>query len=411
MQHGVAPCDTAKLTLRLDVAYGRKVLVRPDATDMRHTQLIGALLTALIQWGAIAEAAAETYTVQPGDILGAIAIQHGVTVADMREWNAIDGDVIRVGQELQIRSGGRSSGYLSYTVASGDTVGGIAEAHGVAIVDVVGWNSDLDPDRINVGQTLRIRRQGRGVRRVEYEVQSGDFLGRIAERHRVSVADLVSWNSGLDPDQIRIGQVLVMMIEGPEVASTSVGRAYDGRLVNGELLPPHRAYSIRDEVRAWGTNETVSAILDVFDHMTSRFDDLPRLEIHDLSREEGGSISDHRSHQSGRDADIGYYHAGCRRECSYRSVDPSDFDRERNWEVLSYWIDNGLVDYAFVDYSYQQVLYDWLRERGVSGTDLGRWFQYPHGRDAARGIIRHEPNHRDHMHVRFACDRSDPECR
>ena len=36
-------------------------------------------------------------------------------------------------------------------------------------------------------------------------------------------------------------------------------------------------------------------------------------------------------------------------------------------------------------------------------------FQYPHGRVAA-ALVHHEPNHDNHIHVRFKCTHSDPAC-
>ena len=35
----------------------------------------------------------------------------------------------------------------------------------------------------------------------------------------------------------------------------------------------------------------------------------------------------------------------------------------------------------------------------------------PHGRGAAEGVIRHFPNHADHMPLRFKCDQTDAQCR
>ena len=40
-----------------------------------------------------------------------------------------------------------------------------------------------------------------------------------------------------------------------------------------------------------------------------------------------------------------------------------------------------------------------------------RIFQYPHGRGASDGLVRHEPNHDNHLHVRFKCRARDTSCR
>ena len=198
---------------------------------------------------------------------------------------------------------------------------------------------------------------------------------------------------------------------GPEQPSESVGRANGGRLVNGEQLPEHRMYRIRNADRAWGTNETIEFLVDAFDYMARRHGDAPRLPIHDLSDEDGGRLRGHRSHQSGRDADIALYQTNCRSSCSFRSVSPSRLDVENEWALISYWLEHDRVEYIFLDYRLQEVLYEYVEAQGASEAQLDEWFQYPHGRRSARGMIRHEPNHADHIHVRFACDSDDAECR
>ena len=44
------------------------------------------------------------YTVHRGDTLGRIAARHGVTTQDLRRWNRVAGDGIRVGQKLRVTS-------------------------------------------------------------------------------------------------------------------------------------------------------------------------------------------------------------------------------------------------------------------------------------------------------------------
>jgi membrane-bound lytic murein transglycosylase D len=44
------------------------------------------------------------YTVHRGDSLGAIAARYGVTMEDVRSWNRLKGDVVRVGQKLRVTS-------------------------------------------------------------------------------------------------------------------------------------------------------------------------------------------------------------------------------------------------------------------------------------------------------------------
>lgn len=420
-----------------------------------------------------------TYVVKEGDILGSIAARNGCTVADIVRWNpSLDPDRIQVGQRIVIRSstaspsqGGSSSQANEYTVVAGDTMGGIAAklgvsynalvaanrnvdvdriqigqklriptgaaarpsaavaagrvhvvapgdtvsaiaaSYGVSISDLKSWNRGLNVDRITVGQQIQIR-SGRSVRELSYTVVQGDILGRIAESHDVTVSELMSWNRGLDPNKIRIGQTIRIFQEGPESVSESHGTAANGRLVNGEQLPRHAAYTIRSSRRAWGTNDTITYLMAGYDHVKRVFPNIPRIAIHDLSAQHGGELRPHRSHQSGRDADIGYYHTGCTAtDCQYRAIRASELTPEYQWELFKYWIDQGTVDYIFVDYTLQEPLYEYAKKSGVPQRVLDRTFQYPRGRHARRGVIRHEPGHRTHFHVRFACGPRDTRCR
>ena len=381
----------------------------------RMNLLRTTIFSAALFVAATANGDTVSHVVESGEVLGAIASRYDVTVDEIREWNDLSGDMIWAGQTLVLApsdsSAAASTSGDGYIVVSGDTLGGIAERHDVTVEDMLSWNSGLRPDRIYAGQELTIRTPGRARRTVEYVVESGDFVGGIASRHDCTISDIQNWNPGLDVDRIRIGQTIRIVMNGPEVPSNSVGRAYGGHLENGEQLPPHRAYVVRNPRRSWGTNETVGAIVNGFDHMRHQFDSLPRVRVHDLSLEEGGDMDDHHSHQSGRDADIGYYQTNCRRDCAYEPVRASSLDEARQWALIEYWIERDLVEYIFMDYSLQEELYEWLEEQGMSRSRLSRVFQYPRGRDVAAGVIRHEPNHADHMHVRFACAAGDHECR
>ncbi|MBN1945709.1 MAG: penicillin-insensitive murein endopeptidase [Bradymonadales bacterium] len=394
-----------------------------DGIMDRNYWIFSALLTLLVTCNLLsgqAWADPMVYVVQSGDALSSLARRYNVTVQQIRDWNQLDGDLIRIGQQLTIhpergsrrRTGSSRSSSTVHTVQPGDRLSQIARSYDVSVADLVAWNRGLDPDRIRVGQEIRIQRQGREVRRITYEVQPGDFVARIARRHHVSINDIVRWNDGLDPDRIRIGQQLVIYVEGPEQPSRSVGRANAGRLVNGEQLPGHRGYRIRDRDRAWATNETVRYILGGFDTVLRVHPRAHRVAVHDLSRERGGPMRGHRSHQSGRDADFAYYQRRCSGgTCPVRRVRPDNLDVETQWTLFSHWIRHDQVQYMFVDYSLQRVLYEYARDQGATASQLDEWFQYPHGRNTARGIIRHQRNHADHVHVRFTCSDDDDECR
>lgn len=96
-----------------------------------------------------------TYRVRRGDTLGGIARRHGVSVAELRRWNNLSTTVIRVGQRLSIHERGTVSGPITYRVRRGDSLSTIAKRHGVTIRDLKRWNS-LRSNTIRIGQRLKI---------------------------------------------------------------------------------------------------------------------------------------------------------------------------------------------------------------------------------------------------------------
>lgn len=68
----------------------------------------------------------------------------------------------------------------------------------------------------------KIKEAGDGVR-IVYTVKSGDYLGKIASRHRVSVANIKKWNK-LRSDNIRVGQKLIIYRGGKVPADEAVSK-------------------------------------------------------------------------------------------------------------------------------------------------------------------------------------------
>ncbi len=99
--------------------------------------------------------ATTTYRVRRGDTLGEIAKRHGVSVAELRRWNSLPTSVIRVGQRLTIHERGTAAGAITYQVRRGDSLSTIAKKHGVTISDLKRWNS-LRSNTIRIGQRLKI---------------------------------------------------------------------------------------------------------------------------------------------------------------------------------------------------------------------------------------------------------------
>jgi LysM repeat protein len=365
-----------------------------------------SLLSALLANHALADRS--IHVVRSGDSLGALALRYGVSVVDLRAWNDLDDDTIQVGQELAVEPGA----VMRYRTVPGDTLSCIADRFGVPVSRLREDNRALSRG-LTVGMSLRIV-GGRDPRaepsRRVHRVAAGERLARIARRYDVEPRQIIEWNPGLRPDRLRVGQELEIRGGG---RSESVGSATCGFIRGPVALGPHPAYVLRNRSRAYATQRTVDLLREGFDHVRRSHPNAARVRVHDLSLPGGGAIDDHRSHQSGRDVDITYYRrGGCGPAgCPLARITPDQLDVRRQWTLLHHWLRRGVVEAIYVDRSLHEVLYREAERRGATRAELSRWFQYPRGANAADGLVRHFPNHADHVHVRFACAPGDHDCR
>ena len=72
--------------------------------------------------------------------------------------------------------------------------------------------------------TIKKIKDGGDGERIVYRVKSGDYLGKIAGRYRVSVNQIKRWNN-LKSNNIRVGQRLIIYRGGKAPASTPVSKA------------------------------------------------------------------------------------------------------------------------------------------------------------------------------------------
>jgi LysM repeat protein len=127
-------------------------ITRRDFTKQASLIVLGSLACARLA------KADTTYTVRKGDTLGHIAQRHGVSTTDLRRANGLSTDLIGVGQKLNIPGQGAATTAVAsagntYLVQSGDTLGGIARANGISVGDLKRANN-LSSDVIRIGQTL-----------------------------------------------------------------------------------------------------------------------------------------------------------------------------------------------------------------------------------------------------------------
>ncbi|MCX4241150.1 penicillin-insensitive murein endopeptidase [Paraliomyxa miuraensis] len=172
-----------------------------------------------------------------------------------------------------------------------------------------------------------------------------------------------------------------------------------GSMEDGTLLPPGPEYTIKSETYAWATPRTIALLRDAI-HEYAKGRSMPTVHIGDISRRGGGPFAPHISHREGRDVDIAYVLHDRRKRFAVATA--GILDEARTWALLQALLDTHAVTYVFVDYEVQRLLYEHALAEGMSPEQLEPLFQYPYGRRAAQGIIRHWKGHRDHFHVRFS---------
>lgn len=187
----------------------------------------------------------------------------------------------------------------------------------------------------------------------------------------------------------------------------SRGLATRGRLTHGCLLPRRGRGYVRKNRAGWGTQETVALMQWAAGQVIGLYPESVSVIVGAISSAEGGPLRGHRSHQSGRDVDIGYFATNNQPLTHFRAMSQRNIDIEKTWALLGALLSTSRVQYMFMDYNLQALFYRHLEREGVGIQTLTRLFQFPRGRAARRGIIRHAKGHADHVHVRFRCPIGD----
>ncbi|WP_372878716.1 lytic transglycosylase [Spongiibacter marinus] len=200
------------------------LLIPSKQADKFKTRLAALPKEQRIAW--------QRYRVSPGDNLISIAKRHHIDIASIKRFNKLNGDMLRVGQELLIPASSqattspnldrgiaeRGRHQSQHIVRRGDTLSGIAQRHKVSVKQLIRWNRLDQGALIKPGQKLAIWKKGPSsgngiVRKVGYKVRSGDSLSRIASRFKLKIADILEWNSIGRSSYLQPGQSLTLYVD------------------------------------------------------------------------------------------------------------------------------------------------------------------------------------------------------
>lgn len=214
--------------------------------------------------GSTTNTSGGTYTVQSGDSVWLIANKYGISMDQLIQWNNIQNNFIYPGQKLVIKQGSAGSTETStpnnntsnnsanntgnnnastptngtkYTVQSGDSVWGIANQHGITMDQLIQWNG-IQNNFVYPGQELIVKNGGSSTGNTannsntgnsnagatnttpgnttgaattgdKYTVQNGDSVWLVANKHGITMDQLIQWN-GIQNNFIYPGQQLTV---------------------------------------------------------------------------------------------------------------------------------------------------------------------------------------------------------
>ena len=156
------------------------------------------------------------HKVSRGESLSVIASKYGTSTQALMKYNNLKSSSLAIGQVLKIPGGASSSSsssavktkIITHTVKSGEYLGKIASRYKVSVADIKRENR-LKSETVRVGQKLRITVEVKDVPLRKHKVARGDYLGKIAAKYGVSVNTIRQANK-LRSDELAIGQVLII---------------------------------------------------------------------------------------------------------------------------------------------------------------------------------------------------------
>ncbi|MGE0601925.1 MAG: LysM peptidoglycan-binding domain-containing protein [Dehalococcoidia bacterium] len=142
-----------------------------------------------------------TYTVQSGDTIDALAKRHGISASELKNLNKdllgdlANDDEIPFERRLALPK-------QVVIVQDGDTLGTIAQQHGIEVADLAAENQLAEDAVVDVGTELKLPVDA------EYIVQAGDTWGLAATIHGTTADELAAKNNAKSSDPLKPDVIL-----------------------------------------------------------------------------------------------------------------------------------------------------------------------------------------------------------
>lgn len=312
-----------------------------------------------------------------------------------------------------------------------ESVDQVAHRYDVAPQTLRTWNGLVDGlGQLEPGARLKLkaRRVPPPRKKFDYVVQPGDSWWSIAAAHAIDSRELRAAN-GDARRRLKVGETLGLWID-PVVyhwvrtdrpgldsddmlaeirrGAVGVGLPGAGRLVNGVQIPEGEGWRRQVLPASYGTTHAVIHLVAALREFHEISDDARDLLLGAMSQRHGGPLPGHRSHQTGRDIDIRLPLSA--EHPPWFPIKPWRVDYSALWKLVTALSDTGEVRVILLDYDMQKSLHQAAQDMGVEEAVRRRIIQWPRGRAAASGLVRHSRGHQEHIHVRFRCGPFETEC-
>ncbi len=134
----------------------------------------------------------------------------------MRINPGIDPNNLQIGQVICIPQAAPPvppcpNGFL-YTIRAGDTLFALSQRFNVSVQAIINANPGIDPNNLQIGQVICIPQMAPPMppcpNGFYYTIRAGDTLFALSQRFNVPVQEIINANPGIDPNNLRIGQVI-----------------------------------------------------------------------------------------------------------------------------------------------------------------------------------------------------------
>lgn len=270
-------------------------------TPSKHS--VAFLFTLFMLVGTLNANAQDKHTVSSGETLFGISRTYNVTIDNVKEWNDLSGNSLSIAQVLIVSNPDDSEAFSGaptspssgiHTVEPGETLFRISQEYGVSVNEIRQWNN-LRNDNLKVGQQLSINESADPVgdapvaenpgndeslqsraSQSHHKVARGETLYRISQQHGMSLAELQQLNN-ISGSQLEIGQVLVVNSSGP--ASSGARSTPAAVIAEPDASLPLGAF----DIHTLGENETVDGLISRHRMDKEEFISLnPRLRIENI---------------------------------------------------------------------------------------------------------------------------------